>query len=222
MSNLTTEQLQDLTERINARLVEFGRDVFKETSPGVVRLTYDVIAEWREDNDDDRMSAYQEGYREGHIAAETKSHDQAFTLGYKAGLEAAKRAPVADKPTEPQPAVSAQAVATLGPEHTVVTPLKNGNGEHKLTREERIKQELGEDVSARDRKLPTKAELIAEIKRISMAGMMPTMAAFDAARPAVWATAQAHCLRLKTNWTELAAEAELTIRTGPSGTETNP
>lgn len=58
--------------------------------------------------------------------------------------------------------------------------------------------------------IPTEAELLAELQRQAMAGqIMPTVAQFDSARPANWATAQAHMLRLNVGWNELAKLAGL-------------
>jgi len=56
---------------------------------------------------------------------------------------------------------------------------------------------------------PDLAQLVKELQRQAMANTMPTQAAFDAAKPANWATAVAHCKRLNMNWNELAAEAGL-------------
>ena len=51
MNNLTSEQLADLTDRINGRLGEWGfpRDhtgIIDRLPRGVVRLVYDAIKEW--------------------------------------------------------------------------------------------------------------------------------------------------------------------------------
>lgn len=48
MSNLTTEQVTELTESINARLAEFGKiaPYMPDLSCGVVRIAFDVIEEW--------------------------------------------------------------------------------------------------------------------------------------------------------------------------------
>lgn len=46
MSDLTNEQLQELTTRINDRLAEFG-DVFQPLSCGIVRLAQSILHEWQ-------------------------------------------------------------------------------------------------------------------------------------------------------------------------------
>lgn len=49
MSSLKLGQVAELTERVRARLAEFGEDVFDLPSLGVIRLVYDVIEEWHEE-----------------------------------------------------------------------------------------------------------------------------------------------------------------------------
>lgn len=46
MSNLTTEQAQELAVLLNARLAEFGEGMFTEMTPGVARLAFDEIEAW--------------------------------------------------------------------------------------------------------------------------------------------------------------------------------
>lgn len=46
MSDLSNEQLQELTTRINERLAEFG-DVFQPLSCGIVRLAQSILREWQ-------------------------------------------------------------------------------------------------------------------------------------------------------------------------------
>jgi hypothetical protein len=60
--------------------------------------------------------------------------------------------------------------------------------------------------------VPSLAEVVAEVQRISMAGAMPTMAQFDESKPAVWASAAAHLQRLKLSWPQLADTAGLKPR----------
>lgn len=72
-----------------------------------------------------------------------------------------------------------------------------------------LAREQKERVAERAATLPTLEEVIAEVQRQSMAGVMPTMAQFDTAKPASWATAQAHLLRLNLSWPGLAELAEL-------------
>ena len=108
---------------------------------------------------------------------------------------------------EPSPA----AVATLGPEHTVVTPI--------VPRRPRTLAEVDgiEDDETDSRptraKLPvvTREQLIAELKRQAMAGAMPTRPAFDLAKPAVWPMSQMLLKRLDTTWANLADEAGLRL-----------
>jgi len=55
----------------------------------------------------------------------------------------------------------------------------------------------------------TREELVAEVKRISMGGQMPTQAAFNASKPAVWPTATALLMRFDMSWQQLADECGL-------------
>ena len=108
---------------------------------------------------------------------------------------------------EPSPATT----ATLGPEHTVVTPL--------IPRRPRTLAEVDgiDDDETNSRptraKLPvvTREQLIAELKRQAMAGAMPTRPAFDLAKPAVWPMSQMLLKRFDTTWANLADEAGLRL-----------
>lgn len=89
---LTAAQLSDLTERVNDRRREFSIDRLHPLSAGEVRLLHQVVWEWEEEqppaeDDEARQQAYDNGYQEGLIAAETKAHDEAFTRGFKYALE---------------------------------------------------------------------------------------------------------------------------------------
>jgi hypothetical protein len=86
------------------------------------------------------------------------------------------------------PELSTQAAATLGPQHTVVTPFKPRTH------------------------MPTLAELVKEVRRQSMGGTMPTQAQFNMAKPTTWATSQAHTKRLEITWGQLAEEAGLKLK----------
>lgn len=91
MSNLTTEQAAELTERINNRLAEFGKiaTYMPELSPGVVRIAFDEIEAWMARTDylgedgvvgpwpvtpdsvqgDPLMDGYHIGYQHGYAEA---------------------------------------------------------------------------------------------------------------------------------------------------------
>lgn len=66
--------------------------------------------------------------------------------------------------------------------------------------------------------IPTERELIAELQRQAMGGVMPSVAFFDDARPATWAKAQAHTARLNVTWNDLAKLADL--KPNPRGFKT--
>lgn len=178
---LTGDELKELTERINARLLEFGDKVFDPVAPGVVRLIHSVLGEWEADR---------------AVACEPDPAPVAPVLFVppppRGAVTIESNANTITVPNGNGHALSAQAAATLGREHTLVTPLKATarvapNGNH----------------------LPTVDEVVAQVRRIAMGGVMPTMAAFDASRPADWSTAQAHLLRLNLSWESLREIAEL-------------
>jgi hypothetical protein len=185
MNTLTQEQLRKLTELVRARLEEFEISDVAMPSRGVVRLIHDTITEWQRCDVMDTPAAM----------PATQPHE-VTPIDPEPEPEAE---PVAVLPA-PQPVngngyhLSAQAKATLGPEHTVVTPL----AERKTGRNGNV--------------LPSLAEIIAEVRHQSMGGMMPSMAVFDEARPANWATASAHLVRLGLTWEGLANEAGLKMR----------
>jgi hypothetical protein len=199
MSNLSTEQLAELTERINGRIAEFDNPLLAALSPGVVRLAFGEIEDWMAEQE----SSLELGASAWlSPAPSTIIPDDAICAEIRRETEelAREREEVdevkAPSPPTPEPVLTAQAVASLGPEHTVVTPLKsNGNGKHGT-------------VKPRTH-LPSLEEMVKELRRQAMGGVMPTMAAFDAARPANWSTAQAHLLRLATTWGDLAEAAGL-------------
>lgn len=58
---------------------------------------------------------------------------------------------------------------------------------------------------------PSYGQLLAEIQRVAMGGVMPSPAVFDHARPATWPTADELCGQLGTSWSALAAEAGLKV-----------
>lgn len=133
---------------------------------------------------------------------------------------------------EPVPELSAQAAATLGPEHTLVTPLiprraapvaqalatgvfdltprtPKQMAAHKVTT---VTEHLAATKGKKGKDLPSKEEIIAHLQKIAMANVMPGIVAFDATRPGNWATAQAQMLRLGVSWKQLASKAGLTYR----------
>jgi hypothetical protein len=59
---------------------------------------------------------------------------------------------------------------------------------------------------------PTYRQFMAEVRRISMAGIMPTQERFDFAKPAVWQSANELCARFGVTWDEMAAMVDLTPR----------
>lgn len=91
MSELTTDQLQELTDRVNARIGEFGVSApgMLSLTCGVVRLAFAVIEEWRREKDpawvEQRLSA---------ITISATKMKEVSDSGYKRGYEAALAAMV--------------------------------------------------------------------------------------------------------------------------------
>lgn len=226
MSNLTTEQLTQLADRINARIQEFQCTSLPRLSPGVVRIAYEIIAEgWevpnasaqQEEDGDLLQDAYHFGYQRGTQA--TPQHERLVTMS----------APVA--PAETNGNGKPFGYAQDKHAHEPAAPPKT---EKKLTSEEvpetsharshdekvtgaRLPRTLAE-VDAETQTngaskyyMPTLQELIAEVQRQAMGGVMPTIAAFDMARPGNWATAAAHLTRFNLTWIDLAKEAGLKL-----------
>lgn len=300
---LTIDELRDLTALINARRAEFDDTtlhVFERLSLGEVRMAYEVIAEW--------LDARRVDVRE--LAAEWPDLPD-----LDGGIDRFAQHPVAGEPEAAQDELDAQlardgaaarqaiediavrqfsarAVATLGPEHTVVTPparlsaqlpdpdiarerlaaaLANGSGGALVQAIDRINKsrtiseiesgidddeldddELDDDedgdepgdgykTSAAERQrarayrlrtrrtryneqgqakgrkgnvLPTRQEIIAEVQRIAMAGIMPSQSRFNECKPANWADATSHLSRLGMSWEELREAAGLRSRAG--------
>lgn len=278
MTHLTTDQLTELTRRINERLGEFGDRIFDPLAPGVVRLTYGIIAEWHEeslsphksDGEDNELLtiAYGFGFERGKAAAKPSDTERLFTMS--APVVEPTRTDEVDDDADPIPTpldglqvlssavgpatngnghhLSAQAVAVLGPEHPVITPrvphkpekgdaldfdaddLDNDyldddedgdelpakrvrpNGK-RIPRRRAMGYEQAQQVKPPSgTHLPTLDQLIAEVKRQAMAGTMPTMAAFNMAKPATWSTAAAHLVRLGLTWSDLAEKASLVLK----------
>lgn len=122
---------------------------------------------------------------------------------------------------EPSPAT----IATLGPEHTVVTPIVPRRSNAPVVDDDaldrlsrpgaRAKKELDElraKAAAKARLGEvTREQMVAELKRQAMAGTMPTQEQFDIAKPAVWPKAQMLVKRFDAGWTDLAREAGLKL-----------
>lgn len=225
---LTTEELTTLTERIEERMAEFGNlsKSMPKFTPGIVRLVYDAIDEWRSESAPPQIAAVSNNYAPVLIGIGAEhngngKHEEPEPPEYEAYDDEHEEL-VQWQPVTPSP----QASATLGPEHVIVTPLKarpdpdiargrlaqalaNGSAEGRelemlATRKIRTSNE-----AKRSNYLPTREELIAELKRQSMGGVMPSMVQFNESRPATWATADAHQKRLGISWGDLANEAGL-------------
>lgn len=130
------------------------------------------------------------------------------------------------------PTLSPAAAATLGPEHVVVTPLvprravaplaedapafdytPGGVTLRKAGRREpsgrghNHTKELPK--GRRGNVLPAADDMVALVREIAMAGVMPTMASFDLSKPGNWAAATSQLQRLGITWEDLRKQAGL-------------
>ena len=166
--------------------------------------------------------------------------------------------PADDEPDAPAEVVeklaevlSPATAAALGPEHTVVTPLresppapavprlnkprtiaeiesglddddydlddgpKRKSGLTRARRAANEAKELAAKAAVHDaQRLVTLQQFKVEIRKMAMGTAMPTQAQFNDAKPAVWPTATALCVRHHTTWEALAEELELDYSRG--------
>jgi hypothetical protein len=204
MSNMTTEQLQRLTDLINARYNEFSvgnTPIFESLTLGNVRLILAAVEEWR---DEPRMKANLDFTPDSAIGRENPPGGSGVTDEDDDLVELQDE----PEPGKPKPEISDARRAWL--ERRKASIAAKGHGRTRIAESEVERKQQRNTV------LPTLQEVVAELRRTAMAGVMPTMAQFAEARPATWATAQAHALRLNMTWPQLAAEAGLNPRrSGP-------
>lgn len=164
MSNLTTEQVLELTKRVNERMAEFNvgdTPIFDAATPGIVRLVHDVFMEWQRDGvsdpeeRDEWVTGFQKGLKVGFdsvrdtsprmVQAATMARfehecemdgidDAAANMRVNGHLSDAQADAINRHNKVPgwrpgeeygEPLPSPEAIATLGPEHTIVTPLRD-------------------------------------------------------------------------------------------------
>jgi hypothetical protein len=192
----TGEQLQRLTDIINARFEEFavGRTpVFEPHTLGQVRLILGAVEEWQGEQacaplDDIKLPASAAQRSQNMILDDDSQHGDDPT-----GLDGEPdKHDQLDRRKARHTASGTQGVTAFRPGRVSLAP--------------------NEEARAAHRAVPTREEVIAEVQHIAMGGTMPTMKQFDDAKPATWASAAAHLLRLNTSWPQLAEEAGLKPR----------
>lgn len=216
---LTKEQLHELTGRVQERIDEFGPTAqhMPQMSPGVIRLVVDVFAEWQEARD-------QKKKEEILRALGTIKSEECI------GISEAKPEPEPESPpvnvwsvpepktvkAKPEPKtvlpngngqhaeLSSEAVATLGPEHVTINPLKINNPP---TLEQ--VDELNDLAMGSVEKASLLREIIGELQMISEDGEMPTMAQWNDRKPAHLPKAAALLARYSLSWERLAEYARL-------------
>lgn len=217
MTHLTSEQIIDITDRVIERFAEFGgaAQSLPRMTPGAIRIIVDVIDEWRAE----RVPVVNMNGNGKHNDPEPAEYE------------------AYDDPHEEL--VQWRPAATLGPEYTMVTPLKPKPPEADVAREkiavalangsdgelaalvnraQRAPARTLGDVDKRSRQqvghngnvLPTREQVIKAVQEMAMGGVMPSQNTFNESKPANWATASAHLQRLNMSWNDLAVAAELT------------
>lgn len=183
MSELTKEQLQQLTDEITDRLKEFEMPNAMIPTKGTIRVAYEVI------------SAYLRGQM---TPAPRGFPEEAADKRHFAELERKKEIKITN-------GVAPSVAATLGPEHTVVTPLKNGTPR---TLAEAQGDELTE-LTGSELKAALLRQMIGELQMLSKHGEMPTQAEWDEHKPLHLPKAQAATQRFNLTWGRLAEYAHL-------------
>jgi len=193
MSNLTSEQLTELTELVNERLQEFnlsGQLFFEVLSRGQVRLYYGIFEAW---------------FFEKHLHAKVFVKDEVHIVSPPAQPALhpeGSREPILDgaAATVHQPAsVTVKPGNSLGAPLATV-PNENGNGAHTHHTE------------AAPIRHVSNAQIIAELQSMAMGGKMPTMTQWDESKPATWPGAGAFTKRFNKGWAEIAKEAGLELK----------
>lgn len=223
MTHLTNEQLTELTRRINERLGEFGKlaNNMPTMTPGIVRLVYGVIEQWHEestplvpqkgDTEDGELLtiAYGVGFERGKALAKSADTERLVTM-----TESPVTVTQAPATNGNGHRLSEQATATLGPEHTVVTPIKP---DKVVAPKEEMAHELENLRMSADPKAALLRETIHELQVMSVDGAMPTMVEWDEKRPEGMVTAQGIIKRHDLTWGDLARYAKLELKRGKTG-----
>lgn len=196
MSDLSKDQLAELGKRVNDRIAEWEfphnhSGIVERLPLGVVRLVFDVIDEWHNEE------CWQ---RQDEPEADDPELDDIFGPN-----DYAKRPDAAPVTNGNGAHLSEAATATLGPEHTTITPLN-------LTKPRTLAEV---DVDLTDLRLGSEEkaallrEIIGELQVMSQHDEMPTMAAWDAGKPTHLPKGQTICFRYQIGWERLAEYARL-------------
>ena len=186
MSELSKQELHELTEAICDRLKEFDSLTMALPTKGMVRIAYEVITSRLRSKEIVSVILSGETKRK---PPEPPKEDRPRALD--------KSVPVASLEAN-------HVAATLGPEHVLVTPLQ-ANG-RTLEEADRDFMALGLNSAEKSALL---RDIIAELQMLSDGGEMPTMAKWDKRKPPTLPSAQAVVARYKLTWGELAGYARL-------------
>lgn len=233
MTNLSKEELAELTRRANARLAEFDDDGMSNLSVGYMRIAVDVFMEWQAEQGPlwvSQPSSFDAGFERGVQAARRDGGDSimasgpipnGITFGPPANGVVAheddspepppKRDEKLTEVTPPRPIGRDRVPAPDVARAQLATALAAGQADDLQVmlagRSRKLREADAIDKRARQ---PTREQFIAEVQSMAMGGVMPTMAVFDDARPATWSTAWAIVQRLGfANWSEVGKEAGL-------------
>lgn len=185
MIQLSKEELEELTSTIAGRIKEFEVPDAALPTRGIIRIAYEVITEFLRQQ---RITLI----ADKNYAEIEETRD----VMRKAGLEHAV--------AKVNQVSSERVVATLGPEHTLVTPLRS----------------QADDSVATDKRQADFDAIIKELKHLAMGGFMPSMATWDTSRLASLPKAHAAIGRFQKGWAELADIAGLKMgKRGPAKDE---
>jgi hypothetical protein len=185
MMTLTTEQLAHLSEQVHSRLKEFDMPDALLPSRGVIRVVHEILVTWQ-----DEQLAQPDSIEE--LAALWPAMPD-----LPDGVDHFAEHAVTGKP-DPDVARGKLAHALANGSGGALAPVRQADPARTTRRPGVV--------------LPTLDDLLRELKRQSMGGVAPSMAAFDIAKPANWATGQAHCKRLGMTWGALVEAAGLKPR----------
>lgn len=213
MSNLSKEQLEELTALINARLAEFGPRMFDDLSPGIVRVAHDVIeAYWGSEEAEKRDLPYV-----WDIGDNPAPHDDLPLAAAPSGF--------------PPPPKSVEKYSTNGNgHHAAVEPAAIGTGgaatiamPRSLAMVDAAIDDQATQADNQARFEQDRLQLVAALREMAMGGYMPTQAAWNMARPVNLPLADSLIKRYGIKWTDLAAEAglKLTLRQAKPGGSTD-
>lgn len=217
---ISKEQLAELTELVNERIAEWEfletMSIGSRLSRGVVRLVFDVIDEWHNEQ------CWQQDEQEATVEIDPLPAPRVIIRD--SNTTSLRIEPPVTASNGNGVTLSESAVATLGPEHTVVTPVPpeaspevaegslEGRSVGLVPRRPRTLGEADEILDlaqGSELKAALLREILGELQVMSKGGEMPSMVEYDERRPLHLGNARAITVRYKLTWARLAECANL-------------